>query len=69
MVLSDSQICMRSIHLIMLFTPVGYMLMMCLTKCLSWLVGVWLWSCSTSAFASLFPCTFTDFKLSLHSEQ
>jgi len=40
MVHSDSQISMRSLHLIMLFTLVGYMSMTCLTKCFSWLVGV-----------------------------
>jgi len=45
MVHSDSHISMRSLHLIMLFTHVGYMSMICLTKCLSWLVGVWLRSC------------------------
>ena len=45
MVHRDSHISMRSLHLIMLFTPVGYMSMICLTKSLSWLVGVWLMYC------------------------
>jgi len=50
MVHSDSQVSMRSLYLILLFTLVGYMLMICLTKCLSRLVGVWLLSCSTYYF-------------------
>jgi len=50
MVHNDSHISMRYIHLILLFTPIGYMLMICLMKCLSWLVGVWLRSCSTYFF-------------------
>ena len=40
MVHRDSQISMRSLHLILLFAHVGYMLMICLTKFLEWLVGV-----------------------------
>jgi len=42
MVHSDSQISMRSLHLILLFTLVGNMLKIYLMKCMSWLVGVWL---------------------------
>lgn len=37
MVLSDSQIITRSLCLIMLVTPVDYMFVICLMKCLSWL--------------------------------
>jgi len=40
MVHSDSQISMGSIHLILLFTPVSYMLTISLMKCMSCLVGV-----------------------------
>ena len=41
MVLSDSHISMRSICLNLLFTPIDYIFVICLMKCLSWLVGVW----------------------------
>jgi len=58
MVHSDSQISMKSIHLILLFTPVGYMLMICLTKCLSWIVGVWLRSGSTYCFGIIVSLYF-----------
>jgi len=34
------QISIRYLRLTLLFTLVGYMLMICLMKCLSWLVGV-----------------------------
>jgi len=40
MLLSDSQINMRSLWLDMLFTPIDYIFVTCLTKLLSWLVGV-----------------------------
>jgi len=40
MVHNDSLISLRSLPLIMLFTPVDYMSMIFLTKCLSWLVGI-----------------------------
>jgi len=53
MVLSDSQISMRSLRLNMLFTPVDYIFVICLTKCLSWLVGVWLRACSTIFFCMI----------------
>jgi len=54
MVHGDFQISMRSLHLIMLFTPVGYMSMICLTKFLSRLVGVWLRSCRVYFFCFIF---------------
>ena len=40
MFLSDSQISMRSLCLNLLFTLVDYKFVICLTKCLSRLVGV-----------------------------
>jgi len=40
MSLSDSHLSMRPLSLDLLFTQLGYIIMICLTKCLSWLVGV-----------------------------
>ena len=40
MILSDSHISMRPLCSYMLFKPVDYIFVTCLTKCLSWLVGV-----------------------------
>ena len=40
MVLSDSQLSMRTLCSEFLFTPVVYIFVTCLTKCLSWLVWV-----------------------------
>jgi len=40
MVHSDFEISMRSLHLTLLSTHVDYMSMICLTKFLSWIVGV-----------------------------
>jgi len=40
MLLSDSKLSMRPLRSYMLFTPVDYIFVMSLTKCLSWLVGV-----------------------------
>ena len=40
MVLSDSQLSMIPLCLELLFTLVDYIFVICLTKCLSWLVGV-----------------------------
>ena len=40
MLLSDSQISIRPLCLILLFTPLDAMFVTCLTKFLSWLVGV-----------------------------
>jgi len=37
MVHSDSQISMKSLYLILLFTPVDCIFTKCLTKCMSWL--------------------------------
>jgi len=45
MVHNDSEISMRSLDLILLFTHVGYMSMICLKKYMPWLVGFWLRSC------------------------
>jgi len=40
MLLSDSQMSMRPLCLDLLFTPVDYIFLICLMKCLSWIVGV-----------------------------
>ena len=40
MLLSNSQISMRPLCSDLLFTPVDYIFVTCLTKCLSWIVGV-----------------------------
>ena len=45
MVHNDPQKSMRSLHLIMLFTLVDYMLATCVTKCLLWLIRVLLSYC------------------------
>ena len=42
---SDSQVSMSPLCLNMLFTLVDYIFMTCLTKRLSWVVGVWLRAC------------------------
>ena len=39
MVLSNSQLSMRPLCSELLFTPVDYIFVICLMKCLSWLVG------------------------------
>ena len=51
MVLSDSQISLRSICLILLFTLIDYIFVICFMKCLSWLVGVWLRASSSICFS------------------
>lgn len=61
MVHDDSQISMRSLHLILLFTSEGYMFMICLMKCLSWLVRVSLRSWSTICFCIIISLYFTWF--------
>lgn len=58
MVLSDSQISMKSICFYLLFTPVDYIFVICLTKCLSWLVGVLLRACSTNWFCIIISLLF-----------
>lgn len=40
MLLSDSQMSMRPISSNLLFKPIDYIIVTCLMKCLSWLVGV-----------------------------
>ncbi len=47
MLLNDSQMTMGPLCLELLFTPVDYILMICLTKWLSWLVGVNSRACSS----------------------
>ena len=49
MFLSDSQLSMRPLCSDLLFTPVDYIFVICLTKCLSWLVVVQL-----SSYLSVF---------------
>jgi len=44
---SDSQISMRPLSLNMLFTLVDHIFMICLTKFMSWLVGLQLRICSS----------------------
>jgi len=39
MLLIDSHLSMRPLCLDLLFTPVDYIFVICLTKCMSWLVG------------------------------
>ena len=50
MLLSDSQLSMIPLCSDMLFTPVDYIFVICLTKCLSWLVGVQSRSYSSNFF-------------------
>ena len=59
---SDSQISMRPLCLNLLFTYVDYIFVICLTKHMSWLVGVWL-----RASSSIYICIIVSL-LSLYSE-
>jgi len=52
MVHSDSHISIRSLHLVLLFTHVDYMSMICLTKCMPWLVGNQLRSWTSICFST-----------------
>ena len=58
MVLSDFQISMISLCLIMLFASIDYMFVICLAKFLSWLVGVWLRACSSIFFSIIISLLF-----------
>ena len=51
MLLSDSQIIMRPLYSNLLFKPIDYIFATCLTKCLSWLVGV-----QSSPYSSNYIC-------------
>lgn len=62
MVLRDSQISTRPLCLKLLFTPVDYMYVICFTKCLSWLVGVWLRDFSTNFFCIIVSLLFYYFE-------
>ena len=62
MVLSDSEISTRSLCLNMLFTPIDYMFVICLAKCMSWLIGVWLRACSTNYFFIIVSLLFYCFE-------
>ena len=48
MLLSDSQMSMRPLCLDLLLKPIDYIIVTCLMKCLSWLVGVQSSPCSTN---------------------
>ena len=61
MVLIDSQISMRSLFLNMFFTSIDYMFVICLTKFMLWLVGVWLRVCSTNCFCIIVSLLFCCF--------
>jgi len=52
---NDSQMSMRPICLDLLFTPVDYILVICLMKCLSWLVGVQTIPCSSNFICIIIP--------------
>jgi len=69
MVLSDSQISMKSLCLILLFTLLDYKFVICLTKCLSWLVWVWLRVCSSTFFSIIVSLLFYCFGMSCNSRQ
>ena len=62
MVLSGSQISMRSLRLNLLFTPVDYIFVIFLTKCLSLLVGVQQGLKQVFSLILSFPCYFTVLK-------
>ena len=62
MALRDSQISTRSLFLKLLFTPVDYMFVICLAKCLSWLLRVWLRAYSTIWFCIIVSLLFYCFE-------
>ena len=55
MLLNDSQIIMRPICSDLLFKPVNYIFVTCLTKCMSWLVGVHSSPYSSACFYIVIP--------------
>ena len=52
---SDSQINMRTLCLNILFALVDYIFVICLIKCLSWLVGVQSIPCSSNCICIIIP--------------
>jgi len=58
MLLSDSEISMIPLCLNLLLTPVDYIYVICLKKCLSWLVWVQSKACSSNCICIIIPLLY-----------